>query len=154
MQIKKEDRNSLFERKDANPHDAVVWTGVGVLDVILDPREYLPVSNESNYAVRWAYWHINSQDPRAQEPPVITKQQMALYDQLVATGDLSTQNKLMGQILEIAADQFYVIGIARPGRGYGVVKNKFHNVPGLMPASWTYPDPAPTNPAQYFIESE
>ncbi len=154
MQIKEEDRNSLIERRDANQHDAVVWASAGGLDAILDPREYFPVSNESNYAVGWAYWYIDPQDPRAEEPPAITKQQMALYNQLVATGDPSTQNKLMGQILEIAADQFYVIGIARPGRGYGIVKNNFHNVPGLMPAAWTYPDPAPTNPAQYFIEQE
>ncbi|MGD8836513.1 MAG: ABC transporter substrate-binding protein, partial [Desulfobacteraceae bacterium] len=154
MQIKEEDRNTLIERRDENQHDAVVWASAGGLDVILDPREYFPFSNESNYAVGWGYWYIDPKDPRAEEPPAITKQQMLLHDQLVATGDPGTQNRLMGQILEIAANQFYLIGIARPGRGYGIVKNNFKNVPGLMPAAWTYPDPAPTNPAQYFIEQD
>jgi peptide/nickel transport system substrate-binding protein len=154
MQIKEEDRNTLIERRDTNQHDAVVWASAGGIDVILDPREYFPFSNESNYAVGWGYWYINPKDPRAEQPPAIIMQQMLLYDQLVATGDPSTQNELMGQILEIAANQFYVIGIARPGKGYGIVKNNFQNVPGLMPAAWTYPDPAPTNPAQYFIEQD
>jgi peptide/nickel transport system substrate-binding protein len=57
----------------------------------------------------------------------------------------------MLQILDIAADQFYFMGISTEAAGYGVVRNNFHNVPATMPESWQYPTPAPTNPEQYFL---
>ncbi|NOZ27672.1 MAG: ABC transporter substrate-binding protein [Chloroflexi bacterium] len=148
MQVKTEDRSILYTRKEANEHDAVVWGGDGGLDVILEPRWYFPYSAESNYAELWQFWY--NKDPRGEEPPEPTKKQMELYDQLKATGDPDKQADLMKQILEIAADQFYVIGISLPPKGYGIVKNNFHNVPKVMPGSWLYPNPAPTNPCQYF----
>ena len=46
----------------------------------------------------------------------------------------------MKQLLDIAADQFYVIGISTPGPLYSVVKNTMHNV-YPRPFAWTYPEP-------------
>ena len=57
----------------------------------------------------------------------------------------------MNQILDIAADEFWTMGIAWQAAGYGVKKTNFHNVPASMPASWIYPTPGPSNPEQYFI---
>ena len=51
----------------------------------------------------------------------------------------------MNQIIDIAIDQFWAIGISLDTGQYGVVKNNFHNVPAAMPESWNYPDPFPTN---------
>lgn len=156
IQVKTEDRSLLYTRKNANEHDAVVWGGDGGLDVILEPRWYFPFSSESNFAEAWQTWYNNPSGAGAQtqpeEPPEPVKKQMELYDQLKATGDPDKQAELMKQILEIAADQFYVIGISLPPNGYGIVKNNFHNVPASMPGAWLYPNPAPTNPCQYFIE--
>jgi peptide/nickel transport system substrate-binding protein len=76
---------------------------------------------------------------------------MDLYNQLKTTGDAAKQDDLMKQILEITQQEFYVIGISLPANGYGIVKNNFHNVPQSMPGSWLYPNPAPTNPMQYYI---
>lgn len=150
-QVRNIDRSLLYTRKEANQHDAVVWGGDGGLgDVILDPSRYFPQSSESNYAILWAYWYMG--DPRGEEPPAEVKRQMDLYDQLQSTGDLDEQAELMRQILEIAADQFYTIGIVKDPLSYGIVKNNFRNVPESMIGAWLYPGPAPTNPEQYFIE--
>ena len=148
-----EDRAVLYDRKAANEHDAMVWAGDGGLEVALEPRHYFPFSNESGYAEGWQYWYNNPNDERAIEPPDIVKQQMALYDQLKATVDQDQQNELMRQILDIAADQFYSIGIALPGNGYGIVKTNMHNVPTVMPASFAYPNPGPTNTDTYYFSS-
>jgi peptide/nickel transport system substrate-binding protein len=45
-----------------------------------------------------------------------------------------------------------VIGISSSPPGFGINKTNFHNVLDPMPGSWQYPNPAPTNPEQYFIE--
>ena len=57
-------------------------------------------------------------------------------------------------MLAIAADRFDIIGISTIGVSYGIVKNNFHNVPKVIPDSWSYPSPAPTNPCQYFIDPQ
>lgn len=148
------DRSILYQRKEANQHDAVVWGGDGGLDVILEPRWYFPFSNESNFAEAWQYWYNNPNDPRAEEPTEGPKRQMELYNQLKATADPDGQAALMNEILAIAAEEFYAIGINLPAPGYGIQKNNFFNVPPSMPGAWLYPNPSPTNPFTYFIEGE
>ena len=148
------ERETMYARKRANQHDAVVWVGDGGLDVLLDPRWYLPSTQESNYAIPWALWFRDPSDPQAEKPPDAVRQQMQLYRQILATADQEEQHTLMGRILDIAAEQFYVIGISTPPLRYGVIQPYFHNVPGFIPSSWSYPQPAPTNPCQYFFERE
>jgi peptide/nickel transport system substrate-binding protein len=153
-QVKSEDRALMYTRKNANEHDAVVWGGDGGLDVTLEPRWYFPYSDESNFAQAWTAWYNPSALPqtKAEEPPAEAKQQQELYEQLRATADPAQQAEYMKQILEIAAEQFYVIGISLEPTGYGIAKNNFRNVPESMPSAWLYPSPAPYNPAQFFIE--
>jgi peptide/nickel transport system substrate-binding protein len=146
-------RQDFYDLRKANLHDCIVWTGEGGSDVLLNPRFYVPMSVESNFGVGWAYWHQDPGGALAQEPPIAVKRQLALYDQLLATADASEQAALMNDILDIAQDQFYVIGIASFPTLKGLVKKNMKNVPAVMPFSWTYPDPAPTNPAQYFFEA-
>jgi len=149
--VPRQDAEALFA---ANKFDGTVWSGDGGFEVILEPRYYFPFSIWSLYGLAWARWYANPQDPTAQEPPASVKQQMDLYNQLQATVDTDKQLQLMKQIIDIAADQFYVIGLNRSPNTFGVVKNNFHNVPSTMPNSWSYPEPAPTNPCQYFIDSQ
>lgn len=155
MQIRAQERTLLYTRKNANEHDAVVWGGDGGLaDAVLDPRWYFPYSDESNFAQAWRTWYTNPGGAGAttqpEEPPPATKQQMELYDQLKTTADPERQAELFREILDIAAEEFYAIGISLPLQSYGIVKNGFHNVPEVMPSAWLYPHPAPTNPEQYF----
>jgi peptide/nickel transport system substrate-binding protein len=151
-QVLVEDRSIMYERKEANEHDANVWAGDGGLDVVLEPRYFFPYSGESNWAEGWQYWYNNPSDERAMEPVDAAKRQMELYDELKATADPAAQDALMAEILQIAADEFWVMGISLPPTGYGIVKNNFYNVPETMPSAWNYPHPGPTNVFTYFIE--
>ena len=150
IQPKVMDRALMYTHKDANEFDAMDWGGDGGLDVILEPRWYFPYSSESQYGILWQYWW--RKDPRGEEQPAAPKKQMELYDQLQASGDTKKQDELMKQILQIAQEQFYAIGIVLPTPGYGIVKNNFKNVPKTMPGAWLYPNPGPSDPPQYFID--
>lgn len=148
------ERDLLYTRKAANEHDASVWAGDGGLDVVLEPRWYFPFSNESHFAEAWQYWYNNPDDERAEEPSPAAMRQMELYDQLKATADLDQQNALMEEILQIAADEFWAMGIVLPSPGYAIVRNNFFNVPQSYPAAWLYPHPGPTNTFQYYIQGD
>jgi peptide/nickel transport system substrate-binding protein len=123
------------------------------LAVILDPRYYFPHTRNSMYAKRWVEWYLNRAAAEGEEPPPATRRQMELYNELSATADQEKQRALMHQILEIAADEFYVIGIAAEDDGYGVVRDRMRNVPRSMPNSYVYPHPGPANPEQFFLAS-
>lgn len=153
MQIVVEDRSVFYDRKAANQHDAAIWGGDGGLDVMLEPRWYFPNGNESNYAEAWQYWYNNPNDERAEEPPEVVRQQMDLYNTLKATADPEQQRVLMTQILDIAADQFYTIGISLTPNGYGLVKDNMHNVPPTILNAYLYPSPGPTNTYTYYFGS-
>ncbi|HZG68259.1 MAG TPA: ABC transporter substrate-binding protein, partial [Herpetosiphonaceae bacterium] len=148
-----EERSLFYSRKENNEHDANVWGGDGGLAVVLEPRWYFPYSGESNFGMAWQYWFNNPQDERGEEPPAEVKRQMELYNELKATPDPAQQAELMKQVLQIAKEQFYVIGVALPPNGYGIVKNDFHNVPATMFNAYLWPHPGPTNPQQYYKDN-
>ncbi|MHA1399478.1 MAG: ABC transporter substrate-binding protein [Candidatus Heimdallarchaeaceae archaeon] len=152
--IKIDDRVTLAESIENNEHDATVWTSTDGMFILINPGEYLPnaIGKTCAYAVPWAYWFGNSSHPLAEEPPESVKQQIALYTQIKSSGNQTERIDLMRQILDIAADYFWVMGISTWGSGFGVKKTYFHNVPMVMPEAWLYPQPAPTNPCQYYME--
>jgi peptide/nickel transport system substrate-binding protein len=149
--IKVEDRALMYTRKDAADFDAMDWGGDGGLDVVLEPRWYFPYSTESQFGILWQYWW--RKDARGEEPPAAPKKQQELYDELQASGDTKKQDELMKQILQIAQEQFWAIGIVLPTNGYGIVKNNFKNVQKVMPGAWLFPNPGPSDPPQYFIDA-
>ncbi len=152
MVVKSEDRSLFYERKAANEHDLAVWGGDGGMDVVLEPRWYFPYSEESIYAIEWVHWYT-SNGAQGEEPVAEAKKQMELYDQLLVTPDLESQNEIMKQILQIAQEQFWVMGTYVGAPGYAVCKNKFRNVPGRYWGAWLYPNPGPFNPCQFYWES-
>jgi peptide/nickel transport system substrate-binding protein len=151
MKVNIMDRESFYTKKGENLHDAVVWSGDGGLDALIQPRYYFPYNYESNFANQWALWYTSGRE-KGEEPPEQTKKQMELYTKIKEESDQEKQNELMKEILDIAKEEFYIIGISLAGEGFGIVKNNFHNVPEIIPDSWSYPTVSPTNPCQYFID--
>jgi peptide/nickel transport system substrate-binding protein len=148
-----EDR-SLFDVRtgEAQQHDAAVWQGAGGWnDIYLNPYFYLPVSVGATYfAYQWWQWYRTG-GKSGEEPPEATRRQLQLWDRIRATSDDQERADLMREVLAIARDEFYVLGINLQPEEYATVANRLRNVPAEMPNSWVYPTPGPTNPEQYFI---
>ncbi|HRR55615.1 MAG TPA: ABC transporter substrate-binding protein [Acidobacteriota bacterium] len=138
--------------KATNRHDAVIWSGDGGVDVLLDPRFYFPYSNESNFAVTWARSWLAGSEIGEEVPPAV-RRQWELYEQILSISDSRERAELMSNILDIAADQFWCMGIALTPPSFGLVHRGLGNVPSLIPQAWTYPTPAPTNLCQFFWTS-
>ena len=132
---------------DATAHQFGANGGIAAM---LDPRYYVPTDPNAMYAPGWQLWYRDRTNPNAIEPPDLTKQQFVLYDKLRGTADAAGQAGIMKQILQMAADAFYVFGVSLPPDGYGIVRNNMQNVTKTMPNSFGWPTPAPTRPEQYF----
>ena len=143
------DTTALNQRVEANDHDAAVWSASGGADTIFDPKYFLPSSWASFYATTWGQWY--SKDSNAEEPPAEVKKQMDLYDQIFATIDVPTRLQLMKQVMQIAKDQFYTIGIMQPTTDYGIINKQLRNVPKTLMASTEYTHPGAANPEQFYF---
>jgi peptide/nickel transport system substrate-binding protein len=107
----------------------------------------------SRFAPSWGAWYNRGTfGPEPEEPSEAALRQQDLYDQVKATADPDEQRALMEEIIDIAIDQFWAIGISLDTGQFGVVKNNYLNVPDAMPESWNYPDPFPTNTSTYWME--
>lgn len=151
----------MFTRLEANEHDGIKWFGDGGLDVLLDPRSYFPFSNLSVFALPWANWYNAGglaggveETELIAEPPEAAKEQMRLYDELKSSVDTDEQAEVLTQILDIAAEQFWLIGVSLPAMGYGIVKNSFRNVPEVLVSPGVSSNPGQADTAMYFISEE
>ena len=124
--------------------------GGGGLAAILDPRYFVPYSDNAFYAPGWQIWYGDKKAANAVEPPDQVQDALKHYDEMKSTVDEAKRVDLFKKMLEIAADQFYSIGIKRPNEGFGIRKNDMRNIPDKIFNSFGYPAPAPTNPEQYF----
>ncbi len=148
------ERSFVYERLHGNQHDMHIWWGDGGLgDALLDPRYYFPFNRESAFALQWSQWFNNPESAGSSEPSAPAKKQMELYGQLKASGDPAQQAQIFKQILDISAEQFWVIGTVLPAEGYAVVNKNLGNVPESQPYAWLYPQPAPMGTSQLYYKN-
>ncbi len=151
LDVRKAERSYVYEQKDNNQHMAHVWKGDGGLgDAMLDSRYYLPMHDESAFALRWA---MNWKDPNnatRQDPPEEVARQLDLYKQMFEAADTETRDDLFRQVLDITKDQFYTIGVSLPPKSYGIASNSMGNIPENQPHAWIYPNPGPMNTSLLF----
>lgn len=125
--------------------------------IYTDPRYFFPLNSNSCYALAWVNWYLNPEGVDAaikpEEPPEDVKHQMELYEKLKVTGDQDAMREIMKEILEIAVDQFYTIGICTEADSYAICNNDLMNVPDSMPWEWVYPHPAPSNPCIWWYNN-
>ncbi len=155
MRVNTIERTLFYDRKSAsaNQQTANVWGGDGGFRTeMVDPRWYFPFSGESNFAVQWAEWfQTRGQGDNAVEPPEQTRRQMELYWEILSEPDVDRQTELFREILQIAKDEFYVIGVALRDDDYGVVSNDLRNVAESYTASWLHMAPGAVNPSTWYF---
>ena len=149
LEVREVERSLYETRLTGNELEAGMWEGDGGLGIELDPRWYFPFNFESSFADLWSDWYTTD-GAEGEEPPAAARRQMELYDQVQAEPDAERRAELMREMLAIARDEFWVIGISLPDVAYGITSRRLYNVPAAFPGSFAYPDPAPVNPFTFF----
>ena len=134
--------------------DAYVWAGengTGLLPLVA-AGGYAPEA-----AWGWGAWEqvnmLGVTEPTTEpiEPPAELQQQYELVSELQQAVGIEAQSEIMNQILELAADQFYTIGLSLPMGDYRAVNNNLHNVPNPVISGWLYPGPSPVNFETFYL---
>lgn len=139
--LKSEERSLLASRNESNDSDVFAWEGDGGLNPTQVPDWYFPDPAYLTFARGWSDWYGEVPDGSPVEPPAPIKKQMALYDKILLTTDRDEQIQHTKEILQIAKENFLVMGTVLTPPSYGIATNKFRNVPtGIL------------DPAQVFFQ--
>ena len=87
-----------------------------------------------------------------EEPPAEVAAQMALYRTIDSLPNAQDRVDRMKEVLQVAADQYYSIGILQPPMGFGIAKNNFRNILDPLPMAGPLWRPAPET-VQFFFDS-
>ncbi|MDB6178210.1 ABC transporter substrate-binding protein [Paracoccus sp. Z330] len=150
FQIRATDRSRLIELHTSNDFDAYLWNcSGGQADAYTSPICYVPtISNSVSWAREWAAWGV---DPATgEEPPQAVKHIFDTYKQVRAAAVPEEQKELMQKVLDMAAEQFFTIGLVQNDPVFGIARNNLRNVPDPLPIAGQLWFPAPYTAQMYF----
>ncbi len=144
----------MTERREQNNFEATIFTGEGGagLTPILQPRYYVPGEYDSLFGVSWYYWWAGAQDAVTIEPPQDIKDLRVQFEQVGQQPTQEAQVAAMTEILNVAADKFWVIGISRPGNGFQPYNIRIGNFPDQWIHGWGEGVEKITYPEQWYLK--
>jgi peptide/nickel transport system substrate-binding protein len=147
--------NDVFkEDKDENIIEATIYTGEGGAGItaILDPRYYVPGEYFGMFGNGWHAWRVGAEQAVQVEMPEKYQAMRAQFEtEVLGATTQEAQIAAMQVILQMAADEFWVIGTARPGQGYQVYHSRLGNQPAEWIAGWIEGVQKITYPEQWYI---
>lgn len=128
----------FIENKEDNNLQATLYTGEGGAGItsILDPRYFVPGEFFGMFGNAWFYWRTGAEDAVQVEMSQEMQDNRAAYEAVLTQPTQEAQLEQMSQVLQTAADEFYVIGIARPVPGYQPYHSRLENLPDEWVAGW------------------
>jgi peptide/nickel transport system substrate-binding protein len=142
------------ENKKANNLEATIYTGEGGagLTAILDPRYYIPGEYFGMFGNGWYAWRTKSVDSTQVEMPAEYVAMRTRYEnEVLGAPTQEAQIAVMSELLQQAADEFWVIGISRPAPGYQVYNARLGNQPAEWIIGWIEGVQKLTYPEQWYI---
>lgn len=135
--------------------DAWVWAGengTGQLP-LLAADEWVPESAVGWYA--WADVNYNNREPTnpVVTPPADVQRMIEIVSLIPKQAKYDDQAALMNELLDLAADGLWTIGLALPMGDYRVVNADLRNVPDPVIGGWLYPGPGPANFETFYYDT-
>lgn len=147
------DNEVWSQRRDDNSMEATIFTGEGGFGItsIMDPRYFVPIHGQGIWANAWTIWYLTPENPASIEPPQEMKDLIDLYKSVLQAPTFEERISRMSQVLQTAADNFWVIGISSASDSYRPLSARLQNVPESWVNGWNPGGPAIAFPEQWFF---
>lgn len=147
------DNEVWAQRAEENALEASIFTGEGGYGItaITDPRYYVPIQDQGVWGMGWALWYLDPTNEAGVEPPQEIKDHIALYEQVLQAPTSEERLELMAQVLQNAADNFWVLGISSPNSSYRPLSASLANIPDTWVGGWNPGGPAIVKPEQWYF---
>ncbi len=149
------DNSVLTDRINDNSVEAAIFTGEGGFGItaITDPRYFVPFHGQSIWGNAWQLWYLQADNKAKVEPPADIKAQVELYKKVLQAPTTEERLSLMKQVLQTAADNFWVIGISSASDSYRPLSARLGNVPESWVNGWNPGGTAIAFPEQWYFKS-
>ncbi len=149
------DNQVLTDRINDNSVEAAIFTAEGGYGItsITDPRYFVPRHGQSIWGNGWQLWYLQPTNEYKVEPPQLIQDQVDLYKQVLQAPTSEQRIELMGQVLQTAADEFWVIGISSASDSYRPLSARLGNVPATWVNGWNPGGVAIAVPEQWYFKS-
>lgn len=144
------------ENKEDNNLEATIYTGEGGAGItpILDPRYYVPGEFFGMFGNAWFYWRIGQEDAVQVEMPEEYQVMRTSFETDVLTAPSQEQQvAAMSELLQQAADEFWVIGISTPPPGFYPHHERLGNIPLEWVDGWIQGVQKILYPEQWYLKS-
>jgi peptide/nickel transport system substrate-binding protein len=121
------------------------------LSAIFDDRYYVPNSGSQIWGNAWAIWYLTPDNPDGIEPPQLIKDQLALMERVRQAATSEERIALMQQVLQVCADEFWVLGISSPPTTFRPLNATIGNVPESWVDGWPPGGVAIAFPEQWYF---
>jgi peptide/nickel transport system substrate-binding protein len=141
-----------------NSGDFDFWAQTGPNNwIFLNPKGFLPVNNSyfvdgGHWVAYWRYMLTGVKEDNMLEPPANVKKGLELYRKVLAASSQEEAQKDMEEIIALAKDNFYKIGILKGNTEVLVFTKEMHNIPSDMLKTWTKSAPQFTQPYTWWKE--
>jgi peptide/nickel transport system substrate-binding protein len=147
------DNDVWTARRNDNTMEATIFTGEGGfgLTAITDPRYFVPVHGQSIWGNAWNLWYLEPNNPAAAAPPQEIQDHIALYESVLQAPTSEERVERMSEVLQTAADNFWVIGISSASDSYRPLSARLSNVPETWVNGWNPGGVAIAFPEQWYF---
>jgi len=149
----------LGERRNTNDIDMFAFhggEGGAGITAILDPRWHIPGEYWGLFSWGWAPYLTGAEltetiTANFVEPPPDMKEIREMWSFATQQPTFEGQVAEMKKLLEVSADQFWCIGISRPGRSYQPMSKRLNGLPDGAVDGWLPGTHKIMRPEQWFI---
>jgi peptide/nickel transport system substrate-binding protein len=124
------------------------------MTAIIDNRWHVPGSHFGIFGNGWTRWYatyLGELDENAVEPPQYVEDIRAMYRDAIAQPTREGQIEIMREIMELSADYFWTMGIARAGTTIQPISTRLGNVPETYFKGWLEGFDKILRPEQWYI---
>jgi peptide/nickel transport system substrate-binding protein len=153
VQLRTLDDELLKDDKENNDVQMAMYTGEGGagLNAILDPRYFTPFEYFGMFGVGWYNWYREVSNSVQVEPPQEIKDIREQYEEVLRQPTQEQQVEQMKEVLQIAADNFWVIGISSPAPLFQPINVRLGNYPDGWVKGWIEGVEKITYPEQWYL---
>jgi peptide/nickel transport system substrate-binding protein len=136
-----------------NEIQATMHTGEGGAGLIpiFEPRSYVPMEWHGYFGLGWYFWRVATPNTTPVEPPQQVIDLRNLYDSVSQQPTLELQIERMQEVVDSAAENFWVIGISTAGARIQPYNVRLGNQPTSWTQGWIEGVSKLTYPEQWYI---
>jgi peptide/nickel transport system substrate-binding protein len=149
--LKPSERSLYWDRACGNQVNVATWGMDRAIEPFVDPIYIIPYANRSWFAPAYGTWYETG-GAKGEKPEGDYAKAIDLYEQFKHEVDPQKQIDLGKQMVKLAADNLWMIGLTGAADTIIVVKNNFRNVPEKAISDWIYMTPGNLDPHTFFFK--